>query len=40
MQLRDFSPDIFYPNHSGCFDGAVDAAEAPRSRWYGSCTKS
>jgi 8-oxo-dGTP pyrophosphatase MutT (NUDIX family) len=27
MQLRDASPNIFYPNHWGCFGGAVDAGE-------------
>lgn len=29
MQLRDALPDIFYPNHWGCFGGAVDAGERP-----------
>jgi 8-oxo-dGTP pyrophosphatase MutT (NUDIX family) len=29
MQLRDSNPDIFYPDHWGCFGGAVDAGEAP-----------
>jgi|SRR5262245_18452505 len=29
MQLRDVLPDIFYPNHWGCFGGAVDAGERP-----------
>jgi 8-oxo-dGTP pyrophosphatase MutT (NUDIX family) len=29
MQLRDSNPDIFYPEHWGCFGGAVDAGEAP-----------
>ena len=29
MQLRDFNPDIFYPEHWGCFGGAVDPGEAP-----------
>jgi 8-oxo-dGTP pyrophosphatase MutT (NUDIX family) len=29
MQLRDALPDIFYPNHWGCFGGAVDAGEKP-----------
>jgi 8-oxo-dGTP pyrophosphatase MutT (NUDIX family) len=29
MQLRDTLPDIFYPNHWGCFGGAVDAGEQP-----------
>jgi 8-oxo-dGTP pyrophosphatase MutT (NUDIX family) len=29
MQLRDASPNIFYPNHWGCFGGAVDAGERP-----------
>ena len=29
MQLRDGNPNIFYPEHWGCFGGAVDAGEAP-----------
>jgi 8-oxo-dGTP pyrophosphatase MutT (NUDIX family) len=29
MQLRDPKPEIFYPDHWGCFGGAVDAGEAP-----------
>ncbi|MBI3041320.1 MAG: NUDIX domain-containing protein [Betaproteobacteria bacterium] len=29
MQLRDPKPDIFYPDHWGCFGGAVDAGETP-----------
>ena len=29
MQLRNSNPDIFYPEHWGCFGGAVDAGEAP-----------
>jgi 8-oxo-dGTP pyrophosphatase MutT (NUDIX family) len=29
MQLRDSNPGIFYPDHWGCFGGAVDAGEAP-----------
>jgi 8-oxo-dGTP pyrophosphatase MutT (NUDIX family) len=29
MQLRDALPNIFYPNHWGCFGGAVDAGERP-----------
>lgn len=29
MQLRDALPNIFYPNHWGCFGGAVDAGEQP-----------
>jgi 8-oxo-dGTP pyrophosphatase MutT (NUDIX family) len=29
MQLRDSNPDIFYPDHWGCFGGAIDAGEAP-----------
>jgi 8-oxo-dGTP pyrophosphatase MutT (NUDIX family) len=29
MQLRDSNPDIFYPDHWGCFGGAVDDGEAP-----------
>ena len=27
MQLRDAIPDIFYPDHWGCFGGAVNAGE-------------
>lgn len=27
MQLRDNIPNIFYPNHWGCFGGAVDPGE-------------
>jgi 8-oxo-dGTP pyrophosphatase MutT (NUDIX family) len=27
MQLRDAIPDIFYPDHWGCFGGAVGAGE-------------
>jgi 8-oxo-dGTP pyrophosphatase MutT (NUDIX family) len=27
MQLRDAIPDIFYPDHWGCFGGAVAAGE-------------
>jgi hypothetical protein len=38
MQLRHSSPDIFYPDHWGCFDSAVNAGE--RLRWYGSSTRS
>jgi 8-oxo-dGTP pyrophosphatase MutT (NUDIX family) len=30
MQLRDAIPNIFYPDHWGCFGGAVDAGEEPR----------
>jgi 8-oxo-dGTP pyrophosphatase MutT (NUDIX family) len=29
MQLRDSNPDIFYPDHWGCFGGAVDEGENP-----------
>ncbi len=29
MQLRDAKPDIFYPDHWGCFGGAVDPGETP-----------
>lgn len=29
MQLRDAIPDIFYPDHWGCFGGAVDPGESP-----------
>ena len=29
MQLRDSNPDIFYPEHWGCFGGAVDPGEVP-----------
>ena len=29
MQLRDNIPGIFYPNHWGCFGGAVDPGERP-----------
>lgn len=29
MQLRDTLPNIFYPDHWGCFGGAVDAGESP-----------
>jgi 8-oxo-dGTP pyrophosphatase MutT (NUDIX family) len=29
MQLRDSNPAIFYPDHWGCFGGAVEAGEAP-----------
>jgi 8-oxo-dGTP pyrophosphatase MutT (NUDIX family) len=29
MQLRDVLADIFYPNHWGCFGGAVDPGEQP-----------
>src|ERR1700730_308377 len=29
MQLRDSTPAIFYPDHWGCFGGAVDAGESP-----------
>ena len=36
MQLRNSNPDIFYPEHWGCFGGAVDAGEAPVLRWCGN----
>jgi 8-oxo-dGTP pyrophosphatase MutT (NUDIX family) len=29
MQLRDSNPDIFYPDHWGCFGGAVEPGEEP-----------
>lgn len=29
MQLRDALPNIFYPEHWGCFGGAIDAGEQP-----------
>jgi len=29
MQLRDPLPEIFYPDHWGCFGGAVDEGENP-----------
>lgn len=29
MQLRDDRPDIWYPDHWGCFGGAVDGDETP-----------
>lgn len=29
MQLRDAIPDIFYPDHWGCFGGAVNDGEEP-----------
>jgi 8-oxo-dGTP pyrophosphatase MutT (NUDIX family) len=29
MQLRDPKPEIFYPDHWGCFGGAVDPGERP-----------
>ena len=28
MQLRDNNPKIFYPNHWGCFGGAIDSGES------------
>jgi 8-oxo-dGTP pyrophosphatase MutT (NUDIX family) len=32
MQLRDPKPEIFYPDHWGCFGGAVDEGEtAPQA---------
>jgi 8-oxo-dGTP pyrophosphatase MutT (NUDIX family) len=30
MQLRDAIPNIFYPDHWGCFGGAVDSGEDPQ----------
>ena len=30
MQLRDPKPEIFYPDHWGCFGGAVDRGEDAR----------
>ena len=29
LQLRDDKPDIFFPNHWGCFGGAIEPGEAP-----------
>lgn len=29
MQLRDSKPNIFYPDHWGCFGGAVENGESP-----------
>lgn len=29
LQLRDNRPGIWYPNHWGCFGGAVDSGEEP-----------
>jgi 8-oxo-dGTP pyrophosphatase MutT (NUDIX family) len=29
MQLRDSKPEIFYPDHWGCFGGAVEPDETP-----------
>jgi len=29
MQLRDAMPNIFYPDHWGCFGGAIDEGERP-----------
>ncbi len=34
MQLRDDIPHIFYPDHWGCFGGAVNAGEAPLQALY------
>src|SRR5262249_32847766 len=31
LQLRDARPDIFYPDHWGCFGGAIDPGETPES---------
>jgi 8-oxo-dGTP pyrophosphatase MutT (NUDIX family) len=29
LQLRDPKPEIFYPDHWGCFGGAVETGESP-----------
>lgn len=29
LQLRDAKPEIFYPDHWGCFGGAIEPGEAP-----------
>ena len=29
LQLRDDKEDIFFPNHWGCFGGAIEAGETP-----------
>ncbi len=34
MQLRDAISRIFYPDHWGCFGGAVNAGEAPLDALY------
>ena len=34
MQLRDPLPNIFYPDHWGCFGGAVNAGEDPLAGLY------
>jgi len=31
LQLRDCKPDIFYPDHWGCFGGAIDPGETPEA---------
>jgi len=31
LQLRDARPDIFYPDHWGCFGGAIDPGETPEA---------
>ena len=31
MQLRDAIPGIFFPDHWGCFGGAVDVGENPEA---------
>jgi 8-oxo-dGTP pyrophosphatase MutT (NUDIX family) len=31
LQLRDARPDIFYPDHWGCFGGAIDPGETPQA---------
>lgn len=30
LQLRDDKEGIFFPNHWGCFGGAIDAGETPK----------
>ncbi|HUO43447.1 MAG TPA: NUDIX domain-containing protein [Burkholderiales bacterium] len=34
MQLRDALPQIFYPDHWGCFGGAVNPGEEPLAALY------
>jgi 8-oxo-dGTP pyrophosphatase MutT (NUDIX family) len=31
LQLRDARPDIFFPDHWGCFGGAIDCGETPEA---------
>jgi 8-oxo-dGTP pyrophosphatase MutT (NUDIX family) len=31
LQLRDAKPHIFYPDHWGCFGGAIDSGETPEA---------